>query len=76
MFSPNPSSHLLSCSDPAIERSIEMQEEDFRNAMEMKTFKCWVGVIGEQRLSPGKGNEVFSDTLYTIDGRASSFLTL
>lgn len=53
-----------------------MQEEDFRNAMEMKTFKCWVGVIGEQRLSPRKGNEVFSDTLYTIDGRASSFLTL
>lgn len=44
MLSPNPSSHLLSCSDPAIERSIEMQEEDFRNVMKMKTFKCWVGL--------------------------------
>ena len=37
MLSPNPSSHLLSCSDPATERSIEMQEENFRNVMKMKT---------------------------------------
>ena len=59
-----------------------MQEEDFRNVMKMKTFKCWVGVMAsckeewEQRLSPGNGNEVISDTLYTFDDRASSFLTL
>lgn len=45
MISLDPNSHLCSCSDTAIERSAEVQEENFRMVMKIKELKCRVRLM-------------------------------